>query len=68
MYLRTFIIFPGASLLSGAGIIHRGARGSGGFVAVKVFTYDYTGHIGAYPPPTNFDEDGETTDYVPVVN
>ncbi|XP_026327754.1 uncharacterized protein LOC113236030 isoform X3 [Hyposmocoma kahamanoa] len=58
----------GASLLSGAGIIHRGVTGSGGFVAVKVLTYDYSRHVRADPPPTTFDEDGETTEFVPVVN
>lgn len=59
---------PGAALISGAGMIHRGARGSGGFVAVKLTTYDYSRHVRADPPPTAFDEDGETTEFVPVVN
>ncbi|CAH0715851.1 unnamed protein product, partial [Brenthis ino] len=41
----------GAALLSGAGIIHRGARDSGGFVAAKLFTYDYSRHVRAEQPP-----------------
>ncbi|CAH2096556.1 unnamed protein product [Euphydryas editha] len=41
----------GAALLSGAGIVHRGARGSGGFLAAKLFTYDYSPHVSALPPP-----------------
>ncbi|XP_063364049.1 uncharacterized protein LOC134652808 isoform X2 [Cydia amplana] len=41
----------GASLASGAGVVHRGSRGSGGFVTVKLFTYDYSPHVRADPPP-----------------
>ncbi|XP_077292880.1 uncharacterized protein LOC143915925 isoform X2 [Arctopsyche grandis] len=31
--------------LSGAGIYHKGVYGSGGFVAPKIFTYDYSNHF-----------------------
>ncbi|XP_077283676.1 uncharacterized protein LOC143909525 [Arctopsyche grandis] len=31
--------------LSGAGIYHKGFDGSGGFVAPKIFTYDYSNHF-----------------------
>ncbi|XP_061715652.1 uncharacterized protein LOC133523945 isoform X2 [Cydia pomonella] len=43
----------GASLASGAGVVHRGSRGSGGFITVKLFTYDYSPHVRADPPPTH---------------
>ncbi|XP_028172666.1 uncharacterized protein LOC114361723 isoform X2 [Ostrinia furnacalis] len=58
----------GAGLTSGAGIIHRGARGSGGFIGVKLFTYDYSAHIKAEPPASEFDSDSDTTEFVPIVN
>ncbi|KAL0839140.1 hypothetical protein ABMA28_017111 [Loxostege sticticalis] len=58
----------GAGLTSGAGIIHRGARGSGGFIGVKLFTYDYSTHIKAEPPASEFDVDSDTTEFVPIVN
>ncbi|XP_011558082.3 uncharacterized protein LOC105388803 isoform X2 [Plutella xylostella] len=57
----------GAAMLSGAGVIHRGARGSGGFIAVSLRTYDYTRHIKAEAPPKDF-EDVETADFAPMVN
>ncbi|XP_013194461.1 uncharacterized protein LOC106138026 isoform X4 [Amyelois transitella] len=58
----------GAALLSGAGIIHRGASGSGGFLAAKVITYDFSKHVQAeLPSEENYHED-DTTDFVPVVN
>ncbi|XP_063233329.1 uncharacterized protein LOC134537042 isoform X1 [Bacillus rossius redtenbacheri] len=38
------------TLLAGAGIYHKGQRGYGGFVAPKVFTYDYAPHISAKFP------------------
>lgn len=47
---------PGSALLSGAGIIHRGARGSGGFIATKLFTYDYSRHVKAELPPNSFED------------
>ncbi|XP_063624574.1 uncharacterized protein LOC134796349 isoform X2 [Cydia splendana] len=50
----------GASLASGAGIVHRGQRGSGGFVSVKLFTYDYSRHVRADPPPQH------EPDFVPL--
>ncbi|XP_063384297.1 uncharacterized protein LOC134670393 isoform X1 [Cydia fagiglandana] len=50
----------GASLASGAGIVHRGQRGSGGFVSVKLFTYDYSPHVRADPPPMH------EPDFVPL--
>nr|XP_032517092.1 uncharacterized protein LOC116769964 isoform X2 [Danaus plexippus plexippus] len=46
----------GSALLSGAGIIHRGARGSGGFIATKLFTYDYSRHVKAELPPNSFED------------
>ncbi|CAH0585948.1 unnamed protein product [Chrysodeixis includens] len=58
----------GASLLSGAGIYHRGGRGSGGFLGVKILTYDYSKHVKAEPPPTEFVDEAETTEFVPVIN
>ncbi|KAI5639122.1 hypothetical protein NE865_08322 [Phthorimaea operculella] len=58
----------GAALSSGAGIIHRGTKGSGGYVAVKLYTYDFSRHVHANPPPSAFEEDGETTEFVPVIN
>ncbi|XP_047503173.1 uncharacterized protein LOC125048534 isoform X1 [Pieris napi] len=53
----------GASLISGAGMIHRGTRGSGGFIAPKLFTYDYSRHVKAELPP---DDDGESPDFMPA--
>ncbi|XP_063536054.1 uncharacterized protein LOC134745886 isoform X2 [Cydia strobilella] len=50
----------GASLASGAGVVHRGSRGSGGFVSVKLFTYDYSPHVRADPPPQH------EPDFVPL--
>jgi hypothetical protein len=43
------------TLLSGAGLMHRGRAGYGGFVAPKVLTYDFAQHIHAVYPaePTN---------------
>ncbi|XP_053609794.1 uncharacterized protein orion isoform X6 [Plodia interpunctella] len=58
----------GAALLSGAGIIHRGIPGSGGFLAAKVITYDFSHHVQAeMPSEENYHED-DTTDFVPMVN
>ncbi|XP_011691601.1 PREDICTED: uncharacterized protein LOC105452315 isoform X2 [Wasmannia auropunctata] len=37
--------------LSGAGIFHKGRTGSGGFVALKLITYDYAPHLQADLPP-----------------
>ena len=31
--------------LSGAGIFHKGSKGSGGFVAVRIKTYDFSNHL-----------------------
>ncbi|XP_026734290.1 uncharacterized protein LOC113498483 isoform X2 [Trichoplusia ni] len=58
----------GASLLSGAGIYHRGGRGSGGFLGVKILTYDYSKHVKAEPPPSEFVDEAETTEFVPIIN
>ncbi|KAJ8731650.1 hypothetical protein PYW07_004814 [Mythimna separata] len=58
----------GATLLSGAGLYHRGAKGSGGFIGPKVITYDYSKHVKAEPPPTEFADESETTEFVPIVN
>lgn len=37
-------------LLSGIGIFHKGQPNYGGFIALKVFTYDYSGVIAAISP------------------
>ncbi|XP_012541397.2 uncharacterized protein LOC105839550 isoform X2 [Monomorium pharaonis] len=37
--------------LSGAGIFHRGRRGSGGFVGLKVTTYNFAPHLQVDLPP-----------------
>ncbi|XP_039753443.1 uncharacterized protein LOC120628861 [Pararge aegeria] len=42
----------GSPLLSGAGLYHRGAPYSGGFIAAKLVTYDYSPHIVASPLPS----------------
>ncbi|XP_045448290.1 uncharacterized protein LOC123656677 [Melitaea cinxia] len=49
--IQTVEPMKGAALLSGAGIVHRGARGSGGFIAPKLFAYDYSLHVKTQPPP-----------------
>ncbi|XP_021194433.3 uncharacterized protein LOC110379212 isoform X2 [Helicoverpa armigera] len=58
----------GATLISGAGLYHRGARGSGGFIGAKLITYDYSRHVKAEPPPSEFVDEAETTEFVPIVN
>ncbi|XP_075978438.1 uncharacterized protein LOC142978054 isoform X4 [Anticarsia gemmatalis] len=54
----------GATLNSGAGLYHRGAKGSGGFIGVKLLTYDYSKHVKAEPPPDDLmkEDDGYTTE------
>ncbi|CAB3261053.1 unnamed protein product [Arctia plantaginis] len=54
----------GATLNSGAGVYHRGAPGSGGFIAVKLLTYDYSQHVKAEPPPDELlkEDEGFTTE------
>ncbi|XP_071559484.1 uncharacterized protein Orion isoform X1 [Temnothorax nylanderi] len=37
--------------LSGAGIFHKGRKGSGGFVALKLTTYDFAPHLQIDLPP-----------------
>ncbi|XP_076232515.1 chemokine-like protein orion isoform X2 [Calliopsis andreniformis] len=37
--------------ISGAGIFHKGRKGSGGFVAFKLITYDFTSHLQVDLPP-----------------
>lgn len=37
--------------LMGAGIFHKGRKGSGGYIAMKVVTYDFTRHLQADLPP-----------------
>ncbi|CAK1554539.1 unnamed protein product [Leptosia nina] len=54
----------GGSLISGAGMIHRGARGSGGFIAPKLITYDYSRHVKAELPIDIYE--GESPDFMPV--
>ncbi|XP_050350897.1 uncharacterized protein LOC126773786 isoform X1 [Nymphalis io] len=58
----------GASLLSGAGIIHRGASGYGGFVAPKLVTYDYSRHVRAQPPPDDIQEEEPADVILPLNN
>ncbi|XP_059061467.1 uncharacterized protein LOC131854370 isoform X2 [Achroia grisella] len=61
--------FKGAALLSGAGLMHRGADGSGGFIQLKVFTYDFSRHVQAEAPDNEFyDVDTDTTEIVPPLN
>ncbi|XP_013164309.1 PREDICTED: uncharacterized protein LOC106115465 isoform X3 [Papilio xuthus] len=56
----------GGGLSSGAGLIHRGAPGSGGFIAVKLFTYDYSRHVKAEVPPSAYEE--PTSEFTPIIN
>ncbi|CAH2048299.1 unnamed protein product, partial [Iphiclides podalirius] len=58
----------GGALSSGAGLVHRGAPGSGGFVALKLFTYDYSRHVKADIPPAAYEEVAETSEFAPIVN
>ena len=37
--------------LSGAGIFHKGSEGSGGFVALRIITYDISNHLSIAPAP-----------------
>ncbi|KAK9501687.1 hypothetical protein O3M35_012367 [Rhynocoris fuscipes] len=39
--------------LVGAGVYHKGSRYSGGFIALKVFTYDYSDQIVSFFPELN---------------
>ncbi|XP_038209829.1 uncharacterized protein LOC119830767 isoform X1 [Zerene cesonia] len=60
----------GGALVSGAGLVHRGARGSGGFLAPKLFTYDFARHVRADPPPDaadapDADADADADDFMP---
>ncbi|KOB66538.1 Uncharacterized protein OBRU01_21101 [Operophtera brumata] len=57
----------GGALLSGAGIIHRGSRGSGGFIAVKLLTYDFSKHVKAEPLPADITEP-DATEFTPMIN
>ncbi|XP_045536679.1 uncharacterized protein LOC123721596 isoform X1 [Papilio machaon] len=56
----------GGGLSSGAGLIHRGAPGSGGFIAVKLFTYDYSRHVKSEVPPSAYEE--ITSEFTPIIN
>lgn len=38
--------------IAGAGIFHKGRKNSGGFVALKLITYDFTPHLQVDLPPT----------------
>ncbi|XP_073957026.1 chemokine-like protein orion isoform X1 [Choristoneura fumiferana] len=62
--IQPVIPMKGAALASGAGLIHRGARGSGGYIAVKLFTYDFSRHVRADPPPN---PDENTTEFLPLM-
>ncbi|XP_041979505.1 uncharacterized protein LOC121733355 isoform X2 [Aricia agestis] len=55
----------GAGLLTGAGVYHRGALHSGGFLGLKVISYDMTRHIRADPPPAGYDDDDEESNVLP---
>ena len=37
--------------IAGAGIFHKGRKGSGGYVALKLITYDFTSHLQVDLPP-----------------
>ena len=37
--------------IAGAGIFHKGRRGSGGYVALKLITYDFAPHLQVDLPP-----------------
>ena len=43
------INIPGTALLSGAGILHRGGRGYGGFIAPQAITFNYEQYITPDP-------------------
>ncbi|GBP21654.1 hypothetical protein EVAR_16200_1 [Eumeta japonica] len=58
----------GATLASGAGLIHRGAQGSGGFIGVKLITYNYTRHVRAEPPPPHAEPQESAPEFTPIVN
>ncbi|XP_034832290.1 uncharacterized protein orion isoform X3 [Maniola hyperantus] len=58
----------GSALISGAGIIHRGTHGSGGFIAAKLFTYNYSRHIKAESPPAFVEADVEKDLVLPASN
>ncbi|KAG6449172.1 hypothetical protein O3G_MSEX005930 [Manduca sexta] len=60
----------GAALATGAGVIHRGAPSSGGFIALKLRSYNNARHVKAEPPPADFTEEkDDAADFVlPVVN
>ncbi|XP_062525581.1 uncharacterized protein LOC101735738 isoform X4 [Bombyx mori] len=58
------------ALASGAGVLHRGARGSGGFVALRLRTYPHARHVRAEPPadlPRGPDP-ADGPDFEPTVN
>lgn len=56
--VETVPAFP----LSGAGIFHKGRDGSGGYVALKIMTYDFTKHLRAdFPPPPSLIAHNEIT-------
>lgn len=42
--------------LTGAGIYHKGQPGFGGFLAPKIFTYDFSKHLGLAFPKKEDDE------------
>ncbi|XP_075978224.1 uncharacterized protein LOC142977959 [Anticarsia gemmatalis] len=49
------------NLNSGVGLYHRGRWGTGGFIGIKLFTYDYSSHIKAEPLPEYLVADEELT-------
>lgn len=38
--------------IAGAGIFHKGRQGSGGYVALRLITYDFSKHLQVDLPPT----------------
>ena len=42
------------SPLSGAGIFHKGSDGSGGFIALRVITYDISNHLNIDATDTDY--------------
>lgn len=53
-YLDTQLVAPQPPVpLAGIGIYHKGRDYSGGFIAPKVFTYDFSKHIVDHFPEIN---------------
>lgn len=54
--------------LTGAGIYHKGMTNSGGYIAPKIFTFDFTDHIlESYNEGIDKKDSIEFTNHVPLV-